>query len=424
MKKNLKDRITLNPIITYLLIIGFVILLSGFLSLLGVSVSYNKMTSTGAFVTTSEAIESLFSLSGLKYIFSSTVSNFASFAPLVNLIIVLFGIGIMEKSGFLKTAFTLLTKKAKKTTVTFVLAFICIMASIVGDLGYVILIPLSALLFLHGKRNPLLGIITAFAGLTCSAGLNVFLTSIDSTLRNATILSAKNLDPTYNFGSFAFLFIMIIASLLLAFIITKISENIIAPKLKKYEFAESEEVSEIGKQEQKGLIFAIGAGVVYLVFFVYNIIPGLPFSGNLLDNSQLLYIDKLFSPDAFFSNGFVFIVTILFVIWGFFYGLGAKTIKNNNDVADYLGHSLDGTGKMIVLIFFASAFINIVKRTNIGPVITAWFASIISQSAFQGTALIILVFLLVAIATIFLPSSTGKWAILSGVTIPILIIFS
>ena len=65
--------------------------------------TYNKIDIvTGEYVATSESVESLFNLSGLKYIFTSTVSNFTSFTPLSTLIIILIGIGIMEKSGFMR----------------------------------------------------------------------------------------------------------------------------------------------------------------------------------------------------------------------------------------------------------------------------------------------------------------------------------
>ena len=39
-----------------------------------------------------------------------------------------------------------------------------------------------------------------------------------------------------------------------------------------------------------------------------------------------------------------------------------KTIKNNKDVTDSLGHSLDDIGSIIVLIFFASLFINVYEE--------------------------------------------------------------
>ena len=155
-KRNLKDRITLDPIMTLIILIVLTIIVSGFLALLGIQVNYNTIANdvTLEYTQNLVSVESLLSLSGLKYIFTTTVANFVSFTPLSSLIIILIGIGVMEKSGFLKTAVTLLTKKAKKKSVTFVLVLICVLSSIMGNLPYVVMIPLSALIFIYGKRNP------------------------------------------------------------------------------------------------------------------------------------------------------------------------------------------------------------------------------------------------------------------------------
>lgn len=421
MNKKLKDKMTLNPIMTYLIMIVVIIVISGILSLVGLESTYNTYNSaTGEYTSNLVSVFNLFSLSGLKYIFTSTVSNFVAFTPLSMIIIILIGIGIMEKSGFLRTSFTLISKYCKRNTVTFILVLISILFSIMGDISYVVILPLSALLFLHGRRNPTIGLVSAFAGLTCGSGLSIFFTSVDSELLKSTLVGASVLHQSYDIGTFAFIFIMVVAIIALAFLITFLTEKVVAPRLPKYEFEELEEDIIIGRKELKGLIFAIGAGLIYLIIFIYNIIPGLPFSGALLDNTQTLYIDKLFSYDSFFSNGFVFIVTMLFVVWGFFYGIGAKTIKNNNDVCDYFTHSLDGTGRTLVLIFFASILINIFKKSNIGVVFVSMFTSMIESSSFAGIPLIILLFILVALGTLLVPSSTSKYAIMAGVIIPTL----
>ena len=316
MKKlRVKEKIGLHPVMMLLILCFVVIILSGILSFFNVQATYSKVSSiTGDYEVTTEAVKSLFSLSGLKYIFTSTVANFANLAVLSNLIIILIGIGIMVKSGFLKTVIILLTKKAKKTTVTFFLVLICIIASIVGDLSYVVLVPLSALLFLYGKRSPIIGIITSFAALTCGSGISLFLTSVDSSLITMTLTNAHIINGDYAIGQFSFILIMFLLIVVLSVIITNISEGYIAKKVPKYEFPEEdvEEELVLTKKKMRGLIFSLGAGLIYLLIFIYNIIPGLPFSGNLLDYSQTLYIDKLFSYDSFFSNGFVFVVAVLF----------------------------------------------------------------------------------------------------------------
>ena len=416
--KKLK-RINLNPVMTFLILILLTIILSGFLNFIGFEATYNKINiETGEYTVVSESVESLFNLSGIKYIFSSTVSNFTAFTPLSMLIIVLIGIGIMEKSGFLKTTFTILTKFCKKYTITFWLVLISILFSIAGDIGYVIMIPLTSLLFSYGRRNPILGIVAVYAGLTCGSGISLFLTSIDSEMLSYTLANAKVIDASYALGNYAFLFIMAFTVLVCAFVITFITERISVGKVEKYEFKEEKKEVRLGKREYRGLIFAIAGGTIYLLIFIYNIIPGLPFSGKLLDYSQTYYIDKLFSYDSFFSNGFVFIVTIFFVILGLFYGLGAKTIKNNNDFCEDLTHSLDGTGRTLILILLASILINVFKKTNIGVVIVTTFTNIIGKGNFSGLLLIILLFVFTAISTLFLTNPVSRWSVLSTAIVP------
>ena len=419
--RKISEKIKLHPIMTFLILIVATIILSGILSAFGVEATYKKVnTVTGSYDQILVTVESLFSLSGLKYIFSSTVSNFASFTPLSMLVIVLIGIGIMEKSGFLKTAFTALTQRAPRKTITFILVLICILLSIGGDLGYVVMIPLSALLFYYGRRNPMIGIVASFAGLTCGTGLSLFITSIDSSLINTTIESASLLDPNFTINIYGFVLIMIVSILILSFVITAITERISIYSIAKYEFKDDKKEFKMGRREVRGLLFALFAGILYLLIFIYNIIPGLPLSGNLLDYSQKLYIDKLFSYNSFFSQGFVFIITILFVILGLFYGMGARTIKNNYDFCDDLGHSLDDIGKTIVIIFMASVFINVFKKTNIGVVAVSLLTNLITISGFKGIPLIVLLFITTSLSTLLLPTTISKWPIMAGTVVPLL----
>lgn len=431
--RRIKGKYVLNPIMVYVIMILVVMAFSLILSLLGFDANYNKVNpATGELISTLVTTDSLFTINGLKYIFSNTVSNFVQFAPLSMLIITLIGIGIMEKSGFLKTFFTILTRNVKKNTVTFYLVLICILSSIIGDLSYIVFIPLSALLFLHGKRNPIVGIITAFASLTIGSGINILFTASDSSLLTLTLSGAHILDSSYSLGIWSWLFIMVVSVIAITILITYITEKIVAPTFGKYELNDSptevdtqiEDIEEEDKvidiYEKRGLKFSLIAGGIYVLFILYNIIPGLPFSGILLDDSQTFYIDKLFSYDSFFSNGFVFIVAVLFVILGLFYGLGAKTIKSNHDFCDDLGHSLDGIGKTLVLILFASTFISIFKYTNIGTIIVAKIGNLIEMIPFSGLPLVITSLLLMVVAFIFVPSSTSCWQVMVASTLPTL----
>ena len=414
-------KIKLHPIMTFMILIIGTIILSAILNLFEVGSTYNVVdTATKSYEQKMVTVESLLSLSGFKYIFSSTVSSFVAFTPLSMLIIILIGLGVMEKSNFLKISITLLTQNVKKQTVTFVIALLCILFSLVGDLGYVVMIPISALIFFYGRRNPILGIVTAYAALTCGTGLSLLMTATDSTLISTTLSAATILDPNYTISVLGFMLIMAAAIIVLAFTITAITEKISLYNVPKYEFKEERKEFKLTRKEVRGLAFALTAGAIYCLIILYNVIPGLPLSGAMIDYSQELFINKLFSPNSFFAQGFVFIVTTLFIILGLFYGIGAKTIKNNHDFSDTLGHSLDGIGETIVLIFMASVFINIFKKSNIGIVVISMFTNIITASSFKGIPLLILLFILVSIGTFLLPNSTMKWSIMAGSVVPIL----
>lgn len=414
----LKSKIKLSPIMTFILLIFATILISGFLHFINVQAEYSSVNSvTGELVNKVVEVKSLFSFSGLKHIATTAVSDFVNFEPLSALIIVLIGIGILEKTGFMKTFFTLITRSAKKYSLTFLLVFISLIFSIVGDIGYVIMLPLGALLFKYGRRNPLGGIIASFASLSFGYGINILLSANDSSLLTITLNAAKVVDPKYSIGVFFALFLMILVLIITAFVFTSITEKKIMPKLSRYDYEEEE--FKVTNRELRGLIVGVGAGILYFLIVVYMIIPGLPLSGALLDHSGTRYIDMLFGNNSLFSQGFIFIVTMWFVVIGLGYGLMTKTIKNNKDIADSLGHSLDGIGSILVLIFFASLFISIFEESNIGVVITASIASLISSLSFTGVWLIIIAFIFIMIANIFCPSSILKWSIISGSMVPL-----
>lgn len=415
----MKKKIVLSPMLSFIVMSGFVIILSGILSFLHVQTDYQTVNPvTNSLTTNVVEVESLFSLSGLKYIVTNAVSDFVSFAPLSMLIITLIGIGILEKSGFMRTALTLVTRKSAKNFVTFLVVFISMIFSLFGDIGFVIMLPISALLFKYGKRNPIGGIIASFASLSFGYGVNIFLSSIDSSLLTLTTNAAKLLNSNYVIGNFFALIIMLLALILLSILFTSITEKRIMPNLPKYEFSEEDESYIITNRDLRGIIIALLVAIVYGLLVIYSIIPNLPLSGGLLDHSGTRYIDMIFGDNSLFNKGFLFIITLWFFLIGLSYGLVTKSIKTNKDLTKGLSHSLDGIGSILVLIFFASLFISIFKRTNIGVVITAALTKILTLMDFTGIGLIIVFLLIVMISNLFTSSSLIKWSIMSGIAVP------
>ena len=415
--KKIKGKLALHPIISFCILMFIIVILSGVLNLFNVTTTYNRITNNGTYVRELVSSENLFSLHGLKVIFSNAVSNFASFIPLSMLIITLMGIGVMDKTGFLDSLFYVLTRNTNKKIVTFVLSLVCILSSVTGDLGYIILIPLSALLFKYGKRHPKAGIICAFASIACGTGINIFMSSIDTAVIAYTNQAASLLTKDYSMGVFSLIFVMIIASILLALIISSVTEKIIVPRLGHYELMDETE-DYLTKKEKRGLLISLFFGVIYIIIIIYNIIPYAPLGGNFLDYSQKYYIDKLFGYNSFFSQGYVFVIVILFFILGFVYGFATKKIKTAKEVFDSLSYSLDKIGNVLVFIFFASSLIFIFKSSNIGNLVVSYFANFINSCNLSGIVLVIMTFIFSALSTLFLPSTLSKWAILSPTVVP------
>lgn len=413
-----KKKVKLSPIMTFIIMTIIVIVLSGFLHLLNIQAEYSTVnTVSNEVVNNVVEVENLFSTSGIKHIVTSAVNGFVNFEPLATLIIILIGLGILEKTGFMRSFFTILTRNSKRNTVTFILIFICLLFSILGNSGFVIMLPIAALLFKYGRRNPLGGIIASFASLSFGYGINVFLSSNDSSLLTLTINAAKTLDPKYKIGIFFALFIMVVLLIAISVVFTYITEKKVMPKLPRYEY--DEETLVITNKELRGLIIGLGLGIIYTLLVIYMIIPGLPLSGAFLDHSGERYIDMIFGNNSLFAKGFIFIVTFAFFLIGIGYGFMTKTIKNNKDVTDSLGHSLDDIGSIIVLIFFASLFINVYEESHIGLVITGFISSLIGSLNFTGIGLILITLICIAIANIFCPSSIVKWSMLSSIIVPL-----
>lgn len=413
-----KKKVKLSPIMTFIIMTIIVIVLSGFLHLLNLQAEYSTVnTVSNEVVNNVVEVQNLFSTSGIKHIVTSAVNGFVNFEPLATLIIILIGLGILEKTGFMRSFFTILTRNSKRNTVTFILIFICLLFSILGNSGFVIMLPIAALLFKYGRRNPLGGIIASFASLSFGYGINVFLSSNDSSLLTLTINAAKTLDPKYKIGIFFALFIMIVLLIAISVVFTYITEKKVMPKLPRYE--SDEEVLVITNKELRGLIIGLGLGIIYTLLVIYMIIPGLPLSGAFLDHGGERYIDMIFGNNSLFAKGFIFIVTFAFFLIGIGYGFMTKAIKNNKDVTDSLGHSLDDIGSIIVLIFFASLFINVYEESHIGLVITGFISSLIGSLNFTGIGLILITLVCIAIANLFCPSSIVKWSMLSSTIVPL-----
>lgn len=439
MKKKNKLKLKkfyLHPVTTFILLTFLVMLISGVCSLFEMQATYSKLNiTTGEIETELVAVENLFNFDGIKYLISNASKNFISFTTLSNLLMALIGLGIAQATGLIDTFIKRVLGKIDNKKITFIIIFLATVSSLINDIGYVVLIPIAALVFSKNNRNPLAGIIAAFCGVAFGYGVTLFVGSMEVNLVSTTEAAAKLIDSGYHVALTSNLVIIIVTTLILSIVGTMIIEKIIIPKIGRYKennelskTVEMEAIENIEEEEQrklaeelhekKGMRYASITAIIFALFFIYSLIPNLPFSGLLLDMNEYTYLGQTFGPNSYFQDGFTFMVSLFFILTGLAYGIGAKTIKNDKELLVESSKYMLEVTSLIPMVFFATQFIAVFRKTNIATVITAWGANIINSLDFAGIPLILLVIVVFAIVNIFNTTPTAKWSILAPVVVP------
>ena len=193
-----QKRIKLHPALVFFILTILIMIISSVGGILHLETNYYKVnTVTGDLESQLVTINNLFNRTGIQYLISNLLSNFINFAPLGTLILGLMGIGVAYKSGFLNTLNKVIARIVPRKMLTFIVVLLGILFSMFYDVGYVILIPMAAILFTDLGRHPSAGICAAFAGITFGTGANIVANSLDSSLLTYTKTATKILDVTY-----------------------------------------------------------------------------------------------------------------------------------------------------------------------------------------------------------------------------------
>ncbi|MCX7735776.1 MAG: AbgT family transporter [Candidatus Kapabacteria bacterium] len=392
-----------NPITLFALFAVGVIILSWFVSLFDFSVilpGSNKEVRP----------LNLLSVEGFHKIITNLVTNFTNFAPLGTVLVSLLGIAVAEHSGLIGTILRIIVIKAPKKLLTFVIVFAGILSNTASEIGYVLLVPLSAMIFLAVGRHPIAGLAAAFAGVSGGYSANLLLGTIDPLLAGLTQEAAHIIDPSYEVNPAVNYYFMFVSTFFIAIAGTFVTEKIIVPRLGKYKGeVEQEEIKPISKDERRGLIYASIALTLFLVVILIGLIPENGFLRDINTGSVLK------SP---FLKGIVTFIFLGGFIGGLAYGIGAKTIKKDTDVIKGMNKSMESLGSYIVLVFFAAQFVAFFNWTNLGQIIAVEGALLLKASGLGPIPLLLVFIIITGFLNLFIGSASAKWAIMAPVFVP------
>lgn len=363
-------------------------------------------------------VVSLLNAEGLELIVTSLVKNFVGFAPLGTVLVAMLGVAIAEYSGLLSAAMRGLVMGASKRMVTVTVVFAGIVSNTASELGYVVLIPLAAMLFHSLGRHPLAGLAAAFAGVSGGYSANLLIGTVDPLLSGITETAAQMIDPNYTVGPEVNWYFMFVSTFFIAGMGAFVTEKIVEPKLGKYSDEEaSEDLSQdtMGKLtdvEKKGLKMAGVAVVLVSALLAWTIVPA----------DGILRSDAGTVAGSPFLKSIVAFIFVFFSIPGFVYGKVVGTMKTDRDVINAMSKSMSSMGMYIVLVFFAAQFVAFFKWTNFGQVFAVAGADFLQSIGLTGPMLFFAFILMCGFINLMIGSASAQWAVTAPIFVPMLML--
>lgn len=361
----------------------------------------------------------LLSVPGLHRILTEMVTNFTAFAPLGTVLVAMLGIGVAEGSGLIGAALRLMVVSAPRRLLTFVIVFAGILSNTASEIGYVLLVPVSASIFLAAGRHPIAGLAAAFAGVSGGYSANLLLGTIDPLLAGLSEEAAQIVDADYRVNPAANYYFMFVSTFVIAAAGTWVTNKLVEPRLGPYTGDEkAEPMRDMTPEESRGLRWALGTGIVFTLLLVWSALPegSIPGAGWLRDPATGTILR---SP---FMSGIVAMIFFVGSGMGLAYGIAAGTYRSDAQVMKGMGKAMETLGLYMVLVFFAAQFVAYFNWTNLGLILAVRGSDLLRASGLGPVPLLAAFVLVSGLLNIIMGSASAKWAIMAPVFVPMLML--
>ncbi|UBI01886.1 AbgT family transporter [Corynebacterium freneyi] len=439
-----------NPFWLFVILAGVVIVSSWLGSMAGMSA---EDPGTGEVIE----VQNLMTAEYLQKMVTDAVDNFVTFAPVGLILVCMLGVAVAEYSGFIGAAIRSAVARVRSPMwLTFVVALAGVTGSIASDAVYVILIPLGAAAFRAVGRNPIVGAMVAFAASSAGFNSSLVLNITDVLLAGISTTAAQFVDPEYVVSPLANYFFSMASAVVLAMIITAVTELFIVKHTKKtidesqinYEAAafttpgngddtddsagsESAGTSSESNGENLGetrskaelrdeleldareigalRIAGFAALATFAAWSALLFIPGSPLrgEGDGILNSPLL-------------TDIVVPIALLFAITGIAYGIAFGSIRDSSDIPGFMEKGLSTLTAMMVLFFAVAQFTSYFSWSNLGQWTAIKGAELLTRADLPPLVLFAALVLMVAALNLFITSGSAQWALMAPVVVPML----
>ena len=410
-----------HPVTLFALFAAFVVLLSGVLGYFDVSVTDPRPEGAkGRADNGLIEVVSLMNADGLRMIVLNLVKNFVEFAPLGTVLVAMLGVGIAERSGWLTAVIRGMVLNASPRLVTVIVVLSGVLSNTASEMGYVVLVPLAAVVFHSLGRHPLAGLAAAFAGVSGGYSANLLIGTVDPLLSGISTEAARLIDPEYEVDVSANWFFMIASTFLITAIGSFISLKVVEPALGPYtgtpedsDEEDAQRMAPLSEKERRGLWRSLWATLIFAGLIAAMVVP----ETGMLRNQATGEIAG--SP---FLRGIVAIIFVYFVLVGVVYGRAVGTIRSDRDVISAMAHAMSRLGLYIALVFFAAQFVKFFAWTNLGAITAVTGANFLQSIGMTGPLLFFLFILVCAFINLMLGSASAQWAVTAPIFVPMLML--
>lgn len=366
-----------------------------------------------------EPLQVINQLSGerLAAFLAGMVNTFISFHPLGVVLVAMLGVGVAEHSGFIRALLRRLLGDSPGPWLTPTVVLTGVLSHIAADAGYVVVIPLGAVIFLAAGRHPLAGIAAAFAGVSGGFSAGFLPTAIDPLLQGLTQEAGRIVDPALQVNPLANLGFTAVSTVLITGLGWWITDRIIEPRLSDTPVdgpatREAPTLETLSPRERRALRLALGAAGAGLVLLAMATWPA--------DSPLRAPGGDITAFEAPLMQSIVPLIFLLFLIPGVVYGYVSGGFGNHRDVVEGMSQAMSSMGYYIVLAFFAALFIYAFSQSNLGLLVAVYGAEGLRALALPPQITIIGVILLTGLANLFIGSASAKWALLAPILVPML----
>ncbi len=393
-----------HPATMFMLLTMVVVFLSWICDIYGLKVT---LPQTGENIR----VQSLLSPEGIRWWLRNAIKNFTGFAPLGMVIIAMFGLGVARHSGFIDVCIRmgLGNRKEKRKIILWVIV-LGLLSNAIGDGGYIILLPIAAILFQWVGLHPIAGIVTAYVSVSCGYSANIVLSTMDPLLAHTTQEAALaqtgyqgNTEPLCNY------FFMSASTIVITVIVYWVTQKWLLSRFGKYEgSAKAATYRPLSRKERRAIVISVIVAIIYvglvlwLTFSSYGILRGV--------NGGLMH-----SP---FIAGILFLLSLGVGITGMVYGFSSGRYRTDNDVIEGLTQPIKLLGVYFVIAFFAAQMFACFEYSHLDKCLAIMSAELLSSFESAPLVTLVLFILFTAFINLIMVSATSKWAFMSLIFIP------